>query len=291
MRATTGLPASQAPRQRLIDGIDPIACIVLGTMLFLIVFGPSLAPYSVTAFQPEHALQPPSLAFPFGTDEFGRDLLSRVLAGARPTLLLAFASAGTGVVLGATTGLVAGYFRGALDEAIMRVMDALMSFPGLILAMLVVVMLGNAPVNVIIAIAVVFWPRSARLVRSVVVGIVQREFVDAARSRGEGHLYIIFREILPNVWPLIVVDFSLRVTAGILLSASLAYLGIGVVPPTPAWGLLVRDAQPFLQFAPWLVVFPCVAVAVLSVMAVVAGERLRRIVALPGGSHIQGARR
>jgi peptide/nickel transport system permease protein len=260
----------------------PGALIVLA-MVALVLFGEALAPYSSTAFNPLHTLEAPSAAFPFGTDEFGRDVFSRVLSGARPTLLVAVAAAALGVVLGTVTGLAAGYHPGAADETMMRVMDALMSFPGLILAMLVVVMLGPAPVNVVAAIALVFWPRSARLVRAVVVDLAGREFVEAARSRGETSRFILFRELLPNVLPIIVVDFSLRVTSGILLAASLAYLGIGVTPPTPAWGLMVRDGQQFIEIAPWLVVFPCLAIALASVGTVLLGERLRHRLALPGG--------
>jgi peptide/nickel transport system permease protein len=262
------------------------AAIVLG-MVVLILAGESLSPYSATAFNPMHSLEAPSVAFPFGTDEFGRDVFSRVLTGARPTLLLAVGAAALGVALGTVTGLTAGYRQGAVDETIMRFMDALMSFPGLILAMLVVVMLGPASINVVAAIALVFWPRSARLVRSIVVDLAKREFIEAARSRGESASFILFRELLPNVLPIIVVDFSLRVTSGILLAASLAYLGIGVTPPTPAWGLMVRDGQQFIEIAPWLVVFPCLAIALASIGTVLLGERLRHRLALPGGGRAQ----
>jgi peptide/nickel transport system permease protein len=253
----------------------------------LIACGTMIAPHSATEFDPLHALQPPSAAFPFGTDEFGRDVFSRVLAGAQPTLLLALAAAAAGVFLGTVTGLVAGYRAGVVDEVIMRAMDALMSFPGLILAMLVIVMLGPAAINVVTAIALVFWPRSARLVRSVVVDLTGREFIDAARSRGESTVFILVREVLPNVLPIIVVDFSLRVTGGILLAAALAYLGIGVNPPIPAWGLMVRDGQQYIELAPWLVIFPCVAIAIVSVGTVLVGERLRHRLALPDGRAVR----
>jgi peptide/nickel transport system permease protein len=220
--------------------------------------------------------------FPFGTDEFGRDVFSRVIIGTAPTLLLALTAAAVGVLLGTTTGLAAGYLAGPVDETVMRGMDALMSFPGLILAMLVIVMLGPAATNVVAAIALVFWPRSARLVRSLVVDLARREFIEAARSRGETRIFILFRELLPNVLALVVVDFSLRVTAGILLAASLAYLGIGVTPPTPAWGLMVKDGQPLIEIAPWLVIFPCAAIAIVSIGTVLVGERLRHAFAMPG---------
>jgi peptide/nickel transport system permease protein len=259
-------------------------CVVFIVLVgIMIVLGPLLAPYSPTAFDSNHPLEPPSFRFIFGTDEFGRDVFSRILVGARPTLLLAGAAAGLGVVLGSTTGLITGYVGGRLDEIVMRAMDVLMSFPGLILAMLVVVMMGPAPLNVVAAIGIGFWPRSARLVRSVVVDLTQREFIEAARSRGESWQFIVFRELLPNVRAIIVVDFSLRITAAILLAATLAYLGIGVAPPTPAWGLMVRDGQQFIEIAPWLVIFPCAAVAIASIGTMLLGEWLRRSIALPGG--------
>ena len=256
-------------------------------VMAVLAFGPLLAPFSPTAFDSAHALQSPDGTFLFGTDQFGRDVFSRVLCGARPTLLLALASAGAGVILGTLTGLVAGYAGGAVDESLMRLMDALMSFPALILAMLVVVMLGSNPVNVVLALAVVFWPRSARLVRSTVVELARREFIEAARSRGELQPYILYRELLPNVRMIVVVDFSLRITYAVLLSASLAYLGIGVAPPTPAWGLMVQDGQQFLEIAPWLVIFPCLAVALTAVGTLLAGERLRRTIALPADSRLR----
>jgi peptide/nickel transport system permease protein len=271
------------PRLHLRPG-DIVAWLFVALVLAAILAGSAIAPHSATAFDPLHALEPPSAAFPFGTDEFGRDVFSRVLAGARPTLLLALAAAALGVLLGTTTGLAAGYLSGPVDETVMRAMDALMSFPGLILAMLVVVMLGSSPPVVVAAIGLVFWPRSARLVRSVVVGLAQREFIEAARSRGETSFFILVQELLPNVLAIVAVDFSLRVTAGILLAASLAYLGIGVTPPTPAWGLMVRDGQQFIELAPWLVVFPCAAIGLVSVGTVLVGERLRHALAVPGGA-------
>jgi peptide/nickel transport system permease protein len=263
------------------------ACLFVLVTLGAIVAGPWIVPFSIVEFHPEHVLEGPSLAFPFGTDEFGRDVFSRVIAGARPTLLVALASAVAGVALGTVTGLTSGYLRGPTDELIMRVMDALMSFPGLVLAMLVVVVLGPSAINVVVALTLVFWPRSARLVRSVVMEIGSRAFVQAARSRGESVPYILLRELLPNVWMIVSIDLSLRVTSAILLAAALAYLGIGVTAPTPAWGLMVHDGQPFMQIAPWLIVFPCVAIAGTSVGTVLLGERLRRTASIPGGGRAQ----
>jgi peptide/nickel transport system permease protein len=261
---------------------EGFALLFIAGVAMLIIFGPSIAPYSATEFHSDAMLLPPGGKFLFGTDEFGRDLFSRLIIGTRPTLLLALISAALGVALGAITGLVAGYLGGRTDEWLMRAMDTLISFPGLILAMLVIVMLGPRPFNIVVAIGMVFWPRSARLVRSVVMDLARREFIEAARSRGESAWFILLRELLPNVLMIIVVAFGLRVTSAILLAASLAYLGIGVTPPTPAWGLMVRDGQQFIELAPWLIIFPCAAIAIASVGSVLVGEWLRRSVAIPG---------
>ncbi|MBL8701172.1 MAG: ABC transporter permease [Alphaproteobacteria bacterium] len=266
----------RAPRV-LGSGLFPLAIVLI------VALGPSLAPHAPTTFDPLNILHEPSFGFPFGTDEFGRDVFSRVLWGARPTLLLAIACAAVGVMLGAPTGLVAGYYGGKVDEAVMRVMDVLMSFPALILAMLIVVVLGPSTVNVVVAIGIVFWPRSARLIRSVTQDLARREFIDAARARGEPTAYVLAREILPNILGILIVDFTLRVAASILLTASLSYLGIGVKPPTPAWGLMVKEGQQYMQIAPWLVLFPCLAIAVVSIGTVLTGDRLRRGTAVAAG--------
>jgi peptide/nickel transport system permease protein len=249
-------------------------------MAFTIVLAPILAPYSPTEFHGGASLRPPGSQFLLGTDQFGRDTLSRILYGARLTLLPALASAALGALLGSITGIITGYKKGMVDEVVMRVMDALMSFPALILALLIIVMLGSNPLNVIGALGVVFWPRSARLVRSAALEVSSRDFIAAAQARGEGALYVVTREILPNVWPLVVVDGSLRITYAILLSASLAYLGVGVTPPSPAWGLMIQEGQKYFQLAPWMVLSPCFAVALSAVTSLMLGQALRSALAV-----------
>lgn len=250
-------------------------------LLFLVAFGPLVTPFSATAFDPAATLRPPGGTYLLGTDEFGRDLFSRIVAGAQPTLLPALASTFIGILFGTATGLAAGFLGGRRDEIIMRGMDVLLSFPALILAMLIIATLGANMVTLVFAIGFVFWPRSARLIRSAAMELARHEFVDAARARGEGTAYIMFREILPNMWGIIVVDFTLRFASAVLLVASLSYLGIGVSPPTPAWGLLVKEGQPLLQLAPWVVIFPCIVIAVVSVGSVMFGEVIRRRLTLP----------
>lgn len=253
----------------------PALALVLATVLLVLV-APLLTPYAPERFDSLSILLPPTWQHPFGTDEFGRDVFSRVLAGARPTLLPALLSAVLAVAAGTLTGLLAGYWGGWRDEAIMRLLDVLISLPGLILAMLVVAMLGGGLTTAVGAIALVFWPRSARLIRSAVVELAGREFVLACRIRQERTGYVILHELLPNLWPIIVVDLALRLAYAILVAASLSYLGLGVRPPTPVWGLMVKEGQQFIQFAPWLVVFPCAAISLVSLLTIVFGEWLRR---------------
>lgn len=274
---TTAKPAV-SPWGRL----SQVAILLFPALLFfLIAFGPLVTPYSPTNFDPPNALRAPGEAYLLGTDEFGRDVFSRIVAGAQPTLLPALISTFIGILLGTITGLAAAYYRGRRDEIIMRVMDVLLSFPALILSMLIIVTLGANMVTLVLAIGFVFWPRSARLIRSAAIELAQHEFIDAARARGESAFHIMFREILPNMWGIIIVDFTLRFASAVLLVASLSYLGIGVSPPTPAWGLLVKEGQPLLQMAPWVVIFPCVVIAIVSVGSVMFGEVIRRRLTLP----------
>ena len=251
--------------------------------LVLVLIGPAAAPYSETKLNSLYTLNPPSSQFWFGTDEFGRDVFSRILHGARPTLVLAFASTLVGVAVGSAIGLAAGYYGGKIDEILMRLMDGFMAFPTLILAMLIVTMLGPDPINVTISIAVVFFPRAARVVRSVALQIRTQEFVDAARVRGESDHYIIFREMLPNAWNVIVVELSIRLSYAILLAASLAFLGVGYQPPSPAWGLMVKEGKEYIQIASWLVIFPSLAVASASIGAVLLGDSIKQLLAYRGG--------
>jgi peptide/nickel transport system permease protein len=245
-------------------------------LVILTVFGRWLVPFSPTDFDAANSLLPPSWPHIFGTDEFGRDVFSRVVAGAWPTLLPAVSAASLGILAGGITGLVCGLYAGRLDEVTMRAMDVLLSFPALVLAMLVVTMLGGNMANLVLAMALIFWPRSARLIRSAALDIGTRDFIEACRARGETTWFILFHEMLPNLGGVVIVDFALRSSSAILLTASLAYLGVGAQPPTPAWGLMVKEGQQFIQFAPWLTIFPCLTVALISTGAVLVGENVRR---------------
>jgi peptide/nickel transport system permease protein len=264
---------------------SPAAIVGLAIVAIYVVaalIGPLLAPYPHTEFHLKDALQPPSGAYLFGTDQFGRDVFSRVLVGSRNILVLTTAATGLGMLLGITAGLIAGYHGGVLDEVTMRLMDVMMSFPALLLALLILSTMGPALINVIVGIAIVFMPRVARLVRSVVLEIKTLEYVAAARVRGESSWYIMLREILPNATGPIVVESSIRFSYAILLGASLGFLGLGVQPPAADWGLQVSEGRRFILSSPWVVLFPSLAIASLVVGVNLLADGLGRLVQSPG---------
>jgi peptide/nickel transport system permease protein len=246
----------------------------------LAVFGPALAPHGFAEFNILHTLEPPSWAFWGGTDQFGRDQLSRVMWGARGTLLLATASTLLGVGLGVLVGMTGAFYRGLVDEVLMRIVDALMALPALLLAMLLLTTVGAHPAYVALGIGVVFMPRSARVVRGVALSLAASEFIDAARARGERGPYIIFAEMLPNAWAPIIVELTIRFAYAILLATSLGFLGLGAQPPAPDWGLMINEALPFLAQAPWLAILPAVAISTVVVGANLVGDALREALAL-----------
>ncbi len=239
--------------------------LIVGLYVVLALAGKLLAPYSYTAQDLMTTLHPPSAEHWFGTDQFGRDVFSRVIVGSRDILVLAFSATALGLFLGVTVGLVAGYFRGWIDDWLMRAMDILLAFPTLLLALLILSTLGPSLINVIIGIGIVAMPPIARVVRSVVLAVRELEFVDAARLRGETNLYIMAREILPNVRGPIIVEASLNVSYAILIGSALSFLGMGVQPPAPDWGLQVSEGRTFILTAPWVMIFPSLAIASLVI--------------------------
>jgi len=266
-----------------IVGASPAAtagALFLAVHIGLALLGPALAPYPYTEFHIAHGLEPPSRQFLGGTDQFGRDQLSRVMWGARGTLAVAAVSTVLGVTMGVVVGMVGGFYRGVLDEILMRIMDGLMALPGLLLAMLILTTLGPSPIYVVLGIAVVFMPRSARVVRGVALSLAASEFIDAARVRGESAGYIIFREMLPNARAPIIVEATIRFAYAILLATSLGFLGVGAQPPAPDWGLMINEALPFLNQAPWLAILPAIAISTAVMGANLLGDGLQEALAL-----------
>ncbi|MBV7483157.1 ABC transporter permease [Bordetella sp. BOR01] len=244
-------------------------------LVVLIVFGPSLAPYDPEAFHITKRLSGPTSDFWLGTDNFGRDILSRLLHGARPTILFGIAATALGTTIGAPIGLIAGFIGGRTDSAIMRAVDVVMAVPNLILILLIVTVLGASTTNAIVAVALTFAPGLARITRSAVLSVREREFVQACVARGESARYIMFREILPVVVAPILIEASIRVGLAIMLGATLSYLGLGAQPPASDWGLLIANAREFIFRNPWLVFWPSVAIVLATIGFNMFGDGLR----------------
>jgi len=235
-----------------------------------------IAPYDPLETNYVAMLGAPSAENWLGTDAFGRDVLSRIIHGSRTALLVGFGSAFFGATLGAVIGVASAYFGGRVDLLVQRVMDVLLSFPLIILAIAVVAILGTGILNLILAIAIPMVPRCARVVRSSALAIREMPYVDAARAAGFGHARIIFRHMLPNVMAPYLIMLTAFLGQAILLEASLSFLGLGVAEPTPAWGLMLRGAAvEFAETAPWMAVFPGLAIS-LGVFAFnLFGDSLR----------------
>lgn len=250
--------------------------------LFLAVAGPLIAPYDYRAQDPGARLETPSLEHPFGTDQFGRDILSRIIVGTRNIFLLGGIGTLIAVALGTGVGLASGYVGGLVDEVVMRLLDVLLSFPALLLALVLLSTVGPSNLNIVFVVAVLYVPMVARVVRSMVLDLKTKEFVEAARVRGERRLYVLFREILPNALPPLMVEASMRFSYSIFLVASLGFLGLGVQPPSPDWGLQINEARNFFAVAPWTLLFPACTIAALVVATNLMSDGLRQVL-LPGG--------
>lgn len=233
--------------------------------LLLAAFGQSLAPFSATDFNTGLPLKGPTQIHPFGTDGFGRDVFSRVLVGARSILLLSIAATSFGVGAGCLIGLISGYRGGIVDEILMRVVDVALALPGLLLALLMLTSLGPSSFNLVVAIAIVFVPKSARIARSAILPLRNLGYIEAARLRGARWPTIVFRELMPNVLPELVVEFCLRYAYALLLISSLGFLGFGVQPPAPDWGLMISESRNYVSIAPWAVLFPALAIGIIVV--------------------------
>jgi peptide/nickel transport system permease protein len=250
--------------------------------LLMTVFGTLVAPYPYTEQNLSEKLQAPSEKYFFGTDQYGRDIFSRVLVGSRDVFMVAGSGTAVAVFFGLLFGLFSAYRGGIADELLMRLMDVILSIPPLLLAMVILFALGPSRVNVILVVGLLYIPMVARVVRSVVLDLKTRQFVEAAKLRGESSAYIVFKEILPNVLPHLAVEASMRFSYAIFLVASLGFLGLGVQPPSPDWGLMVGEARTWFHQARWVLLFPAGAIALLVVGVGFMSDGLRRML-LPGG--------
>ena len=236
--------------------------VVIIVMILVAAFADVIAPYNPVANAFDRMHEGPSAANWFGTDQFGRDVFSRIVYGARTALLVGFLASFVGAFAGLILGVASAYFGGRIDLIFQRVLDVFMAFPLIILALAVISIFGTGTQNVIIAITIPFIPRCARVVRSTALSIREMPYVDAARACGFGHSRIILRHMVPNVMAPFLIMVTAFVGQAILLEASLSYLGLGVQEPTPAWGLMLQGgAEEYAESAPWIAIFPGVAIS------------------------------
>lgn len=257
------LPARR--RRRSFSTATLVGLLIVLTYLLLAIGGEALAPQPYTHQNLAAALRPPTLQHPFGTDQFGRDVLSRVIAGARSVIVLAGVSTALALLLGAAVGLVAGYAGGMWEGVFMRAIDVLLAFPVLLLALFIIGTFGSQTSFLILTVAVIFAPAIARVVHGASLSLATKEYVEAARSIGASHTRIVLRHLLPNLSRLLVVEGTIYFSYAILVSAGLGFLGLGVQPPSPDWGLQVNDGRNFILTAWWVAVFPSLAISSLVV--------------------------
>jgi peptide/nickel transport system permease protein len=249
--------------------------ILLGLLILAAAVSLFWTPYDPLAFNLDARLQSPSLAHVFGTDEFGRDVLSRLIVGARISGAIALCTIALSGLAGTAIGLISGFVGGWLDRALMAATDALLAFPGILLALALTVIVGGGPVGLVIAMSLAYLPTVVRVVRSAVLSVRQREFIEASMTMGNSGGYTLMRHVLPNVMgPLAALSTSLFGWV-ILSESALSFLGVGIAPPTPTWGNMLAGARPFLETAAWLGIAPgaFIALTLLSVNLVSDGLR------------------
>jgi peptide/nickel transport system permease protein len=252
-----------------------LGMVLIVLLILCAIFAPDIAPYDPVKQSFVRQLRPPSAEFLLGTDEFGRDILSRILYGSRIALMVGFLADSIALVLGVTLGLVAGYYGELVDSVIMRVVDILLAFPYLLLAMIVVAVLGPNLRNAMIAIGIVYMPQYARLVRGTVLSIKEMDYVEAAQVIGAAPARVMFRHILPNCFGPIIVMATLTVGSAIVETAGLSFLGLGAQPPTPEWGAMLATGRSHMLTSPWIATFPGVAILITVLGFNLLGDGLR----------------
>lgn len=241
------------------------------------LFAPTLAPHDPIETDLDAVLSPPDSHHWLGTDDLGRDVLSRVIAGATSSLEVGLLAVGLAMLLGVPLGLVSGYQGGWIDQVIMRVVDAILAFPPLVLALGITAAIGPSLINAALAIGIVYMPRFARLVRGNTLSLRTREFVDASRVVGARSTRILFRHILPNTSVPLAVQASLSIGFAMIAEASLSFLGLGVPPPTPTWGGMLKVGYAYMELAPWIAIAPGVAIVVTVLGFMLLGDGLSRV--------------
>ncbi|MBV9582682.1 MAG: ABC transporter permease [Chloroflexi bacterium] len=266
--SATWAPKLQSPLQRaairvLHNPMGIFGATVLGILGVMAIFAPLLAPYDPLAQHAGSELLPPNTQFWLGTDQFGRDELSRIIYGARVSFIVAVAATSVGAVTGVLAGLLAGYARGGVDSVVMRICDALFAFPAILLGIGLVTVLGPSLFSTALALAIAQAPYYARVMRGSVLTVRDQEFVVAAHSFGAGGTWIALRHILPNCTTALLVQLSLSLGFSVLAEAGLSFIGLGVQPPAPSWGNMLSESQRFVDTAPWLALWPGLTIALL----------------------------
>lgn len=248
---------------------------LVGALLVVVLLGLVWLPYDPLAIDLDHTLAPPSLAHWLGTDEFGRDVASRAMLGARISMLIAIQTVVISIVIGTALGLVVGFLRGWTERVIMTFSDALLAFPGILLALALVAVMGSSRHSIVIALAIAYLPATVRVVRGSVISIREREYVEASRVAGDSALYTIWRIVLPNALPPILVLATSLFGWVILSESALSFLGVGVPPPLPTWGNMLSSARPYMYAASWLSIAPglCIVATLLGINML--GDALR----------------
>ncbi|MCV9938432.1 ABC transporter permease [Boseaceae bacterium BT-24-1] len=252
-----------------------IGLLLTGTIVLLSLLAPSIAPHPWDTVSMRTRFLPPGPTYWLGTDEYGRDVLSRLLMGGRLSIAMGLGATIVSLLVGVPMGLAAGYFRGWVDETLMRLADVLMAVPPIMLGLLVLAVTPPSLWKTALAVGFVYIPLIARITRSVTLTLANEEFIQAARARSESNWYILFREILPNAWPPLLVEASLRVTYAILLGSALSFLGLGAQPPSSDWGLMIAEARSFIDRAPWIALAPGLAMCLLVIGINLLGDGLR----------------
>jgi peptide/nickel transport system permease protein len=271
----TGAGAPEAAPRRPLPMQLKVGLAITGAIVILGLAAPWIAPYPWDTISMRTRFVAPNATFWFGTDEYGRDVLSRTLMGTRLSLAMGVSATLVSLAVGVPMGLAAGYFRGWIDELLMRIADVLMAIPAIMLGLLVLAVTPPTLWKTALAVGFVYIPPIARLARSVTLSLANEEFIQAAKARAEKTSYILFREILPNAWPPLIVEASLRVTYAILLGSALSFLGLGAQPPSSDWGLMIAEARSFIDRAPWIALAPGFAMCLLVIGVNLLGDGAR----------------
>lgn len=252
-------------------------CILALGLVTIGILAPYIAPYDPLKADMANSLKSPRANFPLGTDQLGRDLLSRLLHGTLNSLKMTFSLVSIVFIIGTALGIIVGYFGGMADTIVMRFCDIFLAFPGIIFAIAVAGVLGPSSINTVIALAVVNWPKYARMSRGLTMSIRKKDYIRAAKMGGANERQIIMRYVLPNIIPSLIVTATMDIGTMLLEISSLSFLGLGAQPPTPEWGYMINEGRTYIQTAPWLMIYPGIAMFITVTIFNSLGENIRDI--------------